>query len=267
MDKTLLKHNINADISGHLKYSEFSGSDANLLISEYAVDTPQLQSLSFIPSTSCTWIICYNTDNESSHFYCIGVIDSIMNLTLDGYTNYIFMTFNDDTYYINNGISPASPAAFYNQLFEYSPESDSYEYSLTKELRSSLSVSDHVNMIKKYFDTTKYVLTFPENIGTIRANIKKCHGNISVAHLAEISGYSVRQVNRIFTGYFGYGPKEYCKLLRFHKTLNEIVYDPIRSNSEFIQNIGYSDQSHFQREFKKLMGETPKQFIRSFLLS
>ena len=88
---------------------------------------------------------------------------------------------------------------------------------------------------------------------------------VTVSELAARTGYSCRHISRIFTEYFGYSPKTFCRLLRFHHTLYEIFQDPHRNNSEFITQIGYSDQAHFQREFKTFMGETPRRFGRRLI--
>ena len=99
----------------------------------------------------------------------------------------------------------------------------------------------------------------------IHQSIKKADGDITVSELAARTGYSCRHISRIFTEYFGYSPKTFCRLLRFHHTLYEIFQDPHRNNSEFITQIGYSDQAHFQREFKTFMGETPRRFGRRLI--
>ena len=39
-------------------------------------------------------------------------------------------------------------------------------------------------------------------------------------------------------------------------------YDPYKENSDYIANAGYSDQAHFQREFKAYTGITPRTFIK-----
>ena len=101
-------------------------------------------------------------------------------------------------------------------------------------------------------------------IENMRSMIIHSKGDISVSLLAEQTGFSCRHINRIFTSYYGFGPKDYCRYVRFQYALDEIFKNPFRQNSEFIQNSSYSDQAHFQREFKQFTGITPKQFINSF---
>jgi AraC-like DNA-binding protein len=100
----------------------------------------------------------------------------------------------------------------------------------------------------------------PQSVDIVRRTIKNSNGSVGMDELSQITGYSNRHINRIFTAFFGYGPKEYSKLIRFHLALAEIFKNPNQNNSGFITNIGYSDQAHFQREFKYFMQETPRQF-------
>lgn len=92
-------------------------------------------------------------------------------------------------------------------------------------------------------------------------------GRITVAEMAERFGYTVRHVNNLFAGGAGYGPKDFCKFVRFQNVLKEMAKDPFRENSEFIERLSYADQAHFQREFKSFTGMTPKQFIRRYFFN
>ena len=41
-------------------------------------------------------------------------------------------------------------------------------------------------------------------------------------------------------------------MYRFQNVLAEIIANPDRDNSFFIEGTGYSDQAHFQREWRRL---------------
>lgn len=92
--------------------------------------------------------------------------------------------------------------------------------------------------------------------------IAETRGTIQVEELAEELNYSTRHINRLFIEALGYGPKSFCRFVRVQCTLSEIRKKPGRNNSAFIQKTSYSDQAHFQREFKSFTGLTPKQYIR-----
>ncbi|MDO5156052.1 MAG: helix-turn-helix domain-containing protein, partial [Eubacteriales bacterium] len=66
--------------------------------------------------------------------------------------------------------------------------------------------------------------------------------------------YSVRQIERMFKQKIPYGPKQYVSYIRL---LEAIDYVLDANRSDFVdgaRELGYSDRSHFQKEFKKFMG-------------
>ena len=129
----------------------------------------------------------------------------------------------------------------------------------------TVSFSERIQRFLSALNKTGKTPVCPPAATLIHQSIKKADGDITVSELAARTGYSCRHISRIFTEYFGYSPKTFCRLLRFHHTLYEIFQDPHRNNSEFITQIGYSDQAHFQREFKTFMGETPRRFGRRLI--
>ncbi len=96
--------------------------------------------------------------------------------------------------------------------------------------------------------------------------IMQSNGKITVEKMAEVLGYSERHINNLFKEVFEFGPKNFCQYIRFQHSLFEMLKDPYRNNSQFIEKLSYSDQAHFQREFKIYMGLTPKQFIARYLM-
>ena len=84
----------------------------------------------------------------------------------------------------------------------------------------------------------------------------------SNAELSAESEYSVRHISRLYNEVYGIGAKDFIKMYRFQNVLAAIIADPERDNSSFIEGAGYSDQAHFQREFRTFMGMTPKKYIK-----
>jgi AraC-like DNA-binding protein len=72
------------------------------------------------------------------------------------------------------------------------------------------------------------------------------------------SGYSHRQFIRLFSQGVGLGPKLYCRVQRFQKTL-PLMHGPL-SLAAVAMEAGYSDQPHFNREFREFAGLTPEQY-------
>jgi len=92
--------------------------------------------------------------------------------------------------------------------------------------------------------------------------IASSNGFISIRQLAFELSYSERHIYRIFQSYMGLSPKSFIRILRFQTSLQEILKMPSRNNSDFIDLLAYSDQAHFQREFKYFTNMTPRRFIQ-----
>lgn len=95
--------------------------------------------------------------------------------------------------------------------------------------------------------------------------IIKNKGQLAVEELAAGTDYSSRQMEHLFQKQFGCGPKRLSQYVRLHYAVNCIVKEPGQSFAAIAEQLGYSDQSHFQREFKRFMGMTPKQFVMRYL--
>jgi AraC-like DNA-binding protein len=78
----------------------------------------------------------------------------------------------------------------------------------------------------------------------------------TVNDLAQCSNYSVRQLQRLILHWTGFKPRDLIKVIRFQQTLSK------RGN--FRQVFGYTDQSHYIKDFKKITGFSPKKFHSTY---
>ncbi len=75
---------------------------------------------------------------------------------------------------------------------------------------------------------------------------------------------SQRQLRRLFDYYVGASPKAFSKVVRFQSFLNAQPSTQRLKKHNLYFDFGYSDQSHFIREFKAFYGVTPaKAFAES----
>ncbi|MCC5887872.1 MAG: helix-turn-helix transcriptional regulator [Gammaproteobacteria bacterium] len=81
---------------------------------------------------------------------------------------------------------------------------------------------------------------------------------VAAAHAA--SGYSQRGFIALFRREVGLAPKRYCRVLRLQQTLAHWSEAPASGLADLALQAGYSDQAHFQREFRALTGITPGTF-------
>lgn len=93
--------------------------------------------------------------------------------------------------------------------------------------------------------------------------IKKCRGSLSMMKVLEDElSCTQRTIQRQFKKDTGMSPKEFGRILRYQSAL---VFLQTKTGSSFLDlalELGFSDQSHFQREFKTFVSTTPLDYIR-----
>jgi AraC-like DNA-binding protein len=89
----------------------------------------------------------------------------------------------------------------------------------------------------------------------------------SVDEAVRRSGYSHRGFIALFRRAVGLAPKTYTRVLRFQRVLSECAATAdgraAASWVDLAMRAGYSDQSHFIREFRELAGVTPEYYRRA----
>ena len=87
-------------------------------------------------------------------------------------------------------------------------------------------------------------------------------GITSVDHLAMRAGASKRVLQRLFQQYVGASPKWVISRYRLHDAIEQLARREPDDWAAFALELGYFDQAHFIRDFKKLVGRTPAEFVR-----
>jgi AraC-like DNA-binding protein len=82
---------------------------------------------------------------------------------------------------------------------------------------------------------------------------------LSNKDMAKMAGMSLRAFERKFQGEFHATPQHYLRRLRLRMASRALVNtnQPI---SQVAQSCGFSDQSHFTREFRSHFGSTPREY-------
>jgi AraC-like DNA-binding protein len=81
-----------------------------------------------------------------------------------------------------------------------------------------------------------------------------------VAGAVSASGYSHRHFGNLFRAAVGLSPKLFCRVQRFELALAQAAQSPRSSWSALAQAAGYSDQAHFNRDFRDFAGLTPGRY-------
>ena len=82
----------------------------------------------------------------------------------------------------------------------------------------------------------------------------------SVAQLADESGLSQRSIQRLCHRYIGLSPKWLIRKYRLHQALKQLDKGDV-TMIDLALRLGYSDQPHLIRDFKEIVGMTPKHYV------
>ena len=83
--------------------------------------------------------------------------------------------------------------------------------------------------------------------------------------LAKACGLSVRAFERQFQAAYHSSPHDYIRQLRIRMSCSALVFSR-KTLAEVSTQFGFSDQSHFTKEFRKFMAETPRAYRSRYQL-
>jgi AraC-like DNA-binding protein len=92
--------------------------------------------------------------------------------------------------------------------------------------------------------------------------MSKANGTLPVSQVAAAAHATVRTLERKFKESSGYTVKDVSGLMRFEQVRNRLWLDPNSNLAGLAHELGYTDQSHLSREFKRYSGTTPAAFAR-----
>ena len=84
---------------------------------------------------------------------------------------------------------------------------------------------------------------------------------VRIDELASAACLSERQFRRIFIDNVGMKPKQIQRIQRFHQATNEIIKSIPTNIDRVLYKYGYTDHSHFNREFHDIANISPTEYI------
>jgi AraC-like DNA-binding protein len=88
-------------------------------------------------------------------------------------------------------------------------------------------------------------------------------GILKVQDLVDRYGLNKRTLQRLFARYVGVSPKWVIQRYRLHEAAEQLATGAPVSQAAIALNLGYSDQAHFVRDFKAMVGVSPAAYARA----
>ena len=87
-------------------------------------------------------------------------------------------------------------------------------------------------------------------------------GNIQIQQLCKDLNISRQYLERKYKQFIGLSPKSFARVVRVRQIANFVTKNPKTNFTQIAYTFNYADQSHFIRDFKKVIGTSPKQFFK-----
>ncbi|MGC4044517.1 MAG: helix-turn-helix domain-containing protein [Armatimonas sp.] len=121
---------------------------------------------------------------------------------------------------------------------------------------------DAVALVKAYFTEVQAQIATDTTLSEAGAAMRDANGTLPVSEVAAAAHATVRTLERKFKQSSGHTVKDVSGLMRFEQARNRLWLHPDSNLADLARELGYTDQSHLSREFKRYSGTTPAAFAR-----
>jgi AraC-like DNA-binding protein len=116
--------------------------------------------------------------------------------------------------------------------------------------------------VKQYFLNARSRIATDSMLFKAGVAMRQANGTLPVNQVAAAAHATVRTLERKFKQSSGHTVKDVSGLMRFEQARNRLWLDPNANLAGLAHELGYTDQSHLSREFKRYSGNTPAAFAR-----
>lgn len=134
--------------------------------------------------------------------------------------------------------------------------------SILNELIQVGRVDEAVGEVKRYLLDTRSQIATNSMLFKAGVALRNAKGSMPVSQVAAAAHATVRTLERNFKQSSGHTVKDVSGLMRFEQVRNRLWHSPDSKLAGLAYELGYTDQSHLSREFKRYSGTTPAAFMR-----
>jgi AraC-like DNA-binding protein len=123
-------------------------------------------------------------------------------------------------------------------------------------------IDEAVARVKQYFLDARSRIAVDSMLFKAGVAMREANGAMPVSQVAAAAHATVRTLERKFKESSGHTVKDVSGLIRFEQVRNRLWLYPDSSLAGLAHELGYADQAHLSREFKRYSGTTPAAFAR-----
>ncbi|WP_342644810.1 helix-turn-helix domain-containing protein [Mucilaginibacter sp. CSA2-8R] len=135
-------------------------------------------------------------------------------------------------------------------------------HSPLEALVVSGQIAEALARVQQFFNADCYAVHSPNALSKAGQAMRQGNGTLPVRHVAEAAHTTLRTLERQFKRAAGQTVKDVSGLIRFEQVRDQLWTDPETPIAALAQQLGYADQSHLGREFKRYAGVTVAAFAR-----
>lgn len=133
--------------------------------------------------------------------------------------------------------------------------------TLSKSIETG-RIDEALAQVKQYFLDARLHVASSSMLFKAGFAMRGANGTMPVSQVAAAAHATVRTLERNFKQSSGYSVKDVSGLMRFEQVRNRLWHYPDSNIASLAHELGYTDQSHLSREFKRYSGATPAAFAR-----
>jgi AraC-like DNA-binding protein len=123
-------------------------------------------------------------------------------------------------------------------------------------------IEEAVAEVQQYFLNAHAQIATDSMLFKAGVAMREANGSIPVNQVATAAHATVRTLERKFKQAAGYTVKDVSSVMRFEQVRNQLWINPDTNLAGLAHELGYTDQSHLSKEFKRYSGTTPAAFAR-----
>jgi AraC-like DNA-binding protein len=134
--------------------------------------------------------------------------------------------------------------------------------STLNELINAGKIDEALVRVTQYFLNAHSHIAVDSMLFKAGVAMREANGTLPVSQVAAAAHATVRTLERNFKQSSGHTVKDVSALMRFEQVRNQLWNYPNSNLAGLAHELGYTDQSHLSKEFKRYSGTTPAAFAR-----